>query len=773
MLAPLTVASLHAVASPVAAQQNQIDPQGARTYADTPTDMYFSEPVAHHAERDLFDGTLCDSGFCPDAAIDRKTMAVWVVRMLDGQDPAPVTESRFDDVDPDSFYAPFIERMVDIKVTRGCGDGSGFCSDRTVTRAQMAVFLSRAFNLLESPDPDYSDVPVDAWYAIEVAKLTASGITKGCGDGTRFCPDRDTTRGQMATFLWRATRALPLPDPRSLGDSSCSFTASAPVVAASTFQVITDRGTGTAFFVGTNRFLTAAHVVSGVDTGEVTLRNETTDLVARVVGADFESDIAVLSASGAGIAPLSFGSVRRLGLGHALGVVGYPVYVTTSASLVTGVLSRAEDHDILGTLLQTDAAMNPGNSGGPLIDECGSVLGMAVAKLVDEAIEGISYAIASDTIVERLPAALDAGTGRVVTEAADVNVIMGRANWSTGYFQAELYKLLLEELGYTVSDPAENELGPNNGYIAMAQGEIDVWANSWYPTHLAWLAVGLPDGSLVEDHVTIVGEQMIAGGLQGFLITKSFADTYGVYTMDELNRNFAALAAFDAADLFPGNGKADIFGCPANWTCNNIISNQIAFNGWENIQQTKAGYDAMFAQAVDNVGEGVPTVIFTWTPSAYITKLRPGDNVYWMGMERILDDSNPANEEGGEQHDQRGADGSGGFAAISAEQCPAAAANADGLCPIGWISADILVTANKNFLEANPAARALFEAVRLSVIDVSLANVAQGAGESPADLAARWIADNRDRADEWLTAAAAAAATAETMEHRRDHGASR
>ena len=340
---------------------------------------------------------------------------------------------------------------------------------------------------------------------------------------------------------------------------------------------------------------------------------------------------------------------------------------------------------------------------------------------------------------------------------AGVSVTAGRANWSSGYFQAELYKLLLEELGYTVSDPAELELGPNTGYLAMAHGEMDYWPNSRYPGHLAWHLAELPDGSLVEDHVTIVGEEMLAGGLQGFLVTKSFADEYGVYTMDELNSNAAALAAFDATDLNPGNGVANIFGCPVNWTCDNIIENMIAFSGWGNISQVSAGYDAMFAQAVDNVGEGIPMVLYTWTPTAYITELRPGDNVYWMGMERVLDDSNPANQNGGEEHDQRGTDGSGGYASIGADQCPSAADQPSGRCKIGWIAADILVTANSDFLAANPAAEALFEVVKLSVIDVSLANVAQSERESPTDLAAQWIADNRNLVDQWLTAARAAA----------------
>ena len=344
-----------------------------------------------------------------------------------------------------------------------------------------------------------------------------------------------------------------------------------------------------------------------------------------------------------------------------------------------------------------------------------------------------------------------------MTPGEGVTVTMGRANWSTGYFQAELYRQLLEELGYEVTDPAELELGPNNAYVAMAQGQMDFWANSWYPGHLAWLAGELTDGSLVGNHLTVLGEEMIAGGLQGFLVTKSFADEFGVYTMDALNDNPDAIAAFDASDPVPGNGIADIFGCPESWTCDNIITNQIAFSGWDNIQQTIAGYDAMFAQAVDSANENVPMVAYTWTPSAYITQLRPGDNVYWMGVDDILDDSNPANQEGGEEHSQRGEDGTGGYAAIGPDQCPSAADNADGLCPIGWIAADILVTANNDFLAANPAAAALLEAVKLSVIEVSLANVEQGEGAAPGDLATDWIANNRATVDAWLDAARAAA----------------
>ena len=339
-----------------------------------------------------------------------------------------------------------------------------------------------------------------------------------------------------------------------------------------------------------------------------------------------------------------------------------------------------------------------------------------------------------------------------MTPGEGSSITMARADWSTGYFQAQVYKQMLEELGYSVTEPSELELGPSLAYLGMAEGDIDFWVNSWYPGHVSWWAPELPDGSTVGDHITIVGNEMVAGGLQGFLITKSFADEHGVTHLDQLNDDPDILAAFDANDQSPGNGVADIYGCTESWTCDNIIDSQIAFSGWTNIAQVKAGYDAMFAEATVKANANEPMVIYTWTPSAYITELRPGDNVYWLAMENVLDDSNPTGLEGGEGHDQRP-----GQANIGPDSCPAAA-NADN-CQLGWVAADIQVTANTEWLNANPYAAELFCRVSLSVIDVSLANVDQSnAGDDAtedfiAGLAADWIADNRGAVDGWLEAA--------------------
>ncbi len=367
---------------------------------------------------------------------------------------------------------------------------------------------------------------------------------------------------------------------------------------------------------------------------------------------------------------------------------------------------------------------------------------IAAACGSDEADEGADDGTATTEAMDDAEAGEGPGAG--------VEVTMARADWSTGYFQAELYKNLMEQLGYTVSEPSALELGPSLAYLAMAEGDADFWANSWYPGHFSWLEAELPDGTKVGDHVSVVGEEMLASGLQGYLITKSVADEYGITHLDQLNDDPEITALFDS----DGNGKANIFGCQESYTCDDIITEQICQSGWENVEQTIAGYDAMVAEAEALVNAGDPMVIYTWTPSAYITKLIPGDNVVWLAVEDVVDDSNCSGVDGGEEYAQPNA-----TANIPADQCPGTDEN--GVCQLGWTAADIQVTANNDFLEANPAAKALFEQVRLSVIDVSLVNVEQDGGcdttECIAGLAQTWIDDNADTVNGWLDAARAAA----------------
>ena len=77
--------------------------------------------VRELAAEGVFDGTGCGEGLlCPGEPVERWEIAVWLVRVLDGEAPADSARSRFDDVDAGVWWSPFVERLADLRVTLGC-----------------------------------------------------------------------------------------------------------------------------------------------------------------------------------------------------------------------------------------------------------------------------------------------------------------------------------------------------------------------------------------------------------------------------------------------------------------------------------------------------------------------------------------------------------------------------------------------------------------------------------------------------------------------------
>ncbi|MDE0708821.1 MAG: S-layer homology domain-containing protein, partial [bacterium] len=159
----------------------------------------------------ILDGTECGPDlFCPFQPIKRWMMAVWLVRALDGADPRPVTESRFADAPPDRWWTPYVERLAELEVTRGCASGPArFCPYDLVTRGQMASFLTRAFDLRGGLPSGFVDT-AGSTHADAIDAVAAAGITRGCWAlPPRYCPSANTTKGQMSTLLERALRLVP------------------------------------------------------------------------------------------------------------------------------------------------------------------------------------------------------------------------------------------------------------------------------------------------------------------------------------------------------------------------------------------------------------------------------------------------------------------------------------------------------------------------------------------------------------------------------------
>jgi hypothetical protein len=144
--------------------------------------------------------------YCPDSAVTREQMAVFLVKAVNGAGftPPACTTAPFADVPCSSPFAPWIQALVDAEVTAGCGAGL-YCPTAVVTREQMAVFLLKAHDgAAFSPPPcttaPFADVPCSSLFARWIRELVNRGITAGCAAGL-YCPTNPVTRAEMAIFI--------------------------------------------------------------------------------------------------------------------------------------------------------------------------------------------------------------------------------------------------------------------------------------------------------------------------------------------------------------------------------------------------------------------------------------------------------------------------------------------------------------------------------------------------------------------------------------------
>jgi hypothetical protein len=134
-------------------------------------------------------------------------MAVFLERGMNGSSytPPAATGMVFGDVPTSYWSASWIEKLYADGITGGCGLGN-FCPDQSITRAQIAVFLLRAKHGSSYTPPAatgvFPDVPTSYWAAPWIEQLYAESITGGCGGGN-YCPDQAVTRAQVAVFLVR------------------------------------------------------------------------------------------------------------------------------------------------------------------------------------------------------------------------------------------------------------------------------------------------------------------------------------------------------------------------------------------------------------------------------------------------------------------------------------------------------------------------------------------------------------------------------------------
>lgn len=171
--------------------------------------------------------------------------------------------------------------------------------------------------------------------------------------------------------------------------------------------------------------VTNAHVVEQAD-GLVVQRNNGDSLEARVVGVDSQTDLAVIKVEAAGLPAAVFGNSDQVKVGEKVIAIGNPqsmsFYGTVTQGIVSGLNRQVSASDGRGAitnytdLIQTDAAINQGNSGGALVNEYGQVIGINAAKAGSNGVEGLGFAIPSNDAKEVVDDLINVGhvTGRVL-----------------------------------------------------------------------------------------------------------------------------------------------------------------------------------------------------------------------------------------------------------------------------------------------------------------------------------------------------------------------
>lgn len=161
---------------------------------------------------------------------------------------------------------------------------------------------------------------------------------------------------------------------------------------------------GTGVIAGENGLIiTNAHVIEGCASAEVTLYNNES-YEALLVGADAVSDLALLKIDCTGLPAASFGDIGSLSVGDPVAAIGNPLSEEFRSTLTNGIISAIDrgmnynGHTM--SLLQTNAAINQGNSGGALFNMYGQVVGITNMKMMSyfSSIEGIGFAIPSSTV---------------------------------------------------------------------------------------------------------------------------------------------------------------------------------------------------------------------------------------------------------------------------------------------------------------------------------------------------------------------------------------
>ncbi|MBR0422680.1 MAG: trypsin-like peptidase domain-containing protein [Clostridia bacterium] len=212
---------------------------------------------------------------------------------------------------------------------------------------------------------------------------------------------------------------------------------------------------------------TCAHVVNGAKSVKVTL-NDDTSYDATIVGTDTKNDIAIIKIEATGLTPAIVGDSTTLTVGSEVIAIGNPLGElrgTATAGIISATNRTIEVEGQTMTLVQTDAAISPGNSGGGLFDATGKLIGIVNAKVSDSRAEGLGFAIPVNSVLDEISDLLNYGyvKGRPYLGVSTQDVTL-RSRSGMWYYSDGTRCVLVEKV---VKDSAAEQAGIQSGDLIL------------------------------------------------------------------------------------------------------------------------------------------------------------------------------------------------------------------------------------------------------------------------------------------------------------------
>lgn len=252
-------------------------------------------------------------------------------------------------------------------------------SNRGTSRSRQSTNITSPDNLLAFEDAFYDFLRKSDFY--HLINSTETGIDYMAGTDSTASPPRNIELPPIAQFE-------KLSDMIKYANPAC-------------VTIITDGGFGSGAVIDEVGYvLSAYHVVDGVNQIQVKFANGL-KLDAEIIAYDYPNDVVLLNINGSGFKALPLYNGGEVPLGEEVITIGTPANVELGQSIAKGLISgrRLIDGHVF---LQADIAVSPGNSGGPLLNTKGEIIGIVQSKIVNEGVEGIGFALPIDQAIEKL-----------------------------------------------------------------------------------------------------------------------------------------------------------------------------------------------------------------------------------------------------------------------------------------------------------------------------------------------------------------------------------